>query len=72
MISIQLNDDNNRKPDSDFNRLIQQLMPPPLTLDAAPTTLGLELPNHLDNGYFGTNWYINLQGTVRRIAFTNV
>lgn len=72
MISIQLNDDKNRQPDSDFNRLVQQLMPPPSTLSAAPTTAGNQLPNHLDNGFYLTNWYINLGGTVRVIAYTNV
>ena len=72
MIPITINQEDNRKQDSDFYRLIQMLMPPPLTLDAAPTTLGLQLPNHLDNGFYSTDWYINLGGTVRKIAFTNV
>lgn len=72
MIKLQLNDDSNRRPDSDIYRLTQLLMPPPVPLDAAPTTTGKQLPNDLDNGYFGTNWYVNLGGTVRVIAYTNV
>jgi len=72
MIQIQINDEDNQKPDSDFSRLVEQLMPPPSTLSAAPTTAGKQLPIHLDNGFFGTNWFINLGGTVRSIAYTNV
>lgn len=41
-------------------------------LGAAPTTVGGELPKHGDSGFFGTDFYINFSGTVRRIPFTNV
>lgn len=72
MIGFNINDENNQRPDSDFKRLVDMLMPPPVVLTSAPTTAGKQLPNNLDNGYHSTNWYINLGGTVRKIVFTNV
>lgn len=71
-MQFNINDENNQRPDSDFKRLVQILMPPPVALDSAPTTTGKQLPNNLDNGYFSTDWYVNLGGTVRKIPYTNV
>jgi len=44
----------------------------PIELQAAPTTAGGELPRDGDSGWFSTNLYINLGGSVYRFAGTLV
>ena len=44
----------------------------PRALDAAPTTVGNQLPKHGDSGYFSTSFYINLGGTTYEIALVAV
>ncbi len=43
----------------------------PIVLDAAPTTAGGELETN-QIGYYSNNLYINIQGTLYRIALTAV
>ena len=52
--------------------IFRNIIPRPVELSAAPTTNGGELPNHLDNGLFGTNWYVNFFGTTLRFNGTAV
>ena len=44
----------------------------PIALDAAPTTVGNQLPKHGDSGYFGSTFYITLGATTYSIALTAV
>ncbi len=61
-----------QKSNSLENFIFQNAFGIPIELDAAPTTAGGQLPLHGDSGFFGTNLYINLQGTVYRFSGTAV
>lgn len=67
-----LNDEVNKKQDSDLMKVVEGALGVPVELDAAPTTAGGELPFNGDSGWYSGNLYINLGGTVRRISYTNV
>jgi len=60
------------KPNSPIQKIINGTLGLPLELSSAPTTTGGELPNHGDNGWYLTNFYINLGGTVYRLSMTAV
>lgn len=64
--------DDDAKQDSPLNKIIRGTLWLALTLSSAPTTAGNELPNHGDNGFFGTNWYINLGGSTYSVSLTLV
>ena len=60
------------KPNSSIQKIINGTLGLPLPLEAAPTTTGGELPNHGDNGWYLTNFYINLGGTTYRVPLVAV
>lgn len=72
MRKLTLNQEENKKQDSDIQKVIDQALGTPFELSAAPTTAGGELPYNGDSGWYSGNLYINLGGTVRRIAYTDV
>ena len=58
--------------DEDAGYIFENAFGKPIELDAAPTTAGGELPKNGDSGWFGTNLYVNLGGSVYRFAGTLV
>lgn len=58
--------------DSPIQKIIRGAFGIPLVLDSAPTTVGGQLPNHGDNGFFGINWYVNMNGTVLKFVGVSV
>ena len=58
------------KPNSPVQKLMRGALGLPLELSAAPTTAGGELPNHGDNGWFGSLFYINLGGSTYSMPLT--
>lgn len=57
-------------PTSPIQRILAGAWDIPLVLDAAPTTVGDQLPTHGDIGTFGGNIYVRLVDTIYK--FTGV
>lgn len=72
MIRPILSEEKDKLPDSFANFVILNALNIPLALDAAPTTVGNQLPSNGDCGFYSTNLYINLNGTVYRLSMTAV
>ena len=58
-------------PNSPISKIIDGAANVPILLDSAPTTARGELAEGI-LGYYGTDLYITLGGTTRKIPFTNV
>ena len=61
---FNFNNEENRRADSDMNRLVQMLGNPPVELSVAPTQANFlkVLPNHMDAGIISNTLYINYFG----------